>query len=333
MKKKLFAAALAVCLAALCLLTGCAKSAQSAPADVGYMTNGYNYKADTVAEMEPMPEEEMYASETAYNESGVSGAGLQLPADSRKVILTASVDLESKEYDTALRQLLQAVEAAGGYVADRNDYDYGSTRTAELQLRVPSASYAAFIDGLSAIANQTRLSQNSEDVTESYIETESYLKSLTTQQDRLLELMSEAEDLESILEIEDRLAGVRAQLQYYASLKNNYDNRISYATVTVCLQEVKDYTVVEQTFLQRLGETVRRSWANLRDTLGDLLNGLLYLLPWLVLLGLPVLLIVLLVRRGKAKKAARRHEAWLAAQTAEAAETTEAEKPTPQDGK
>ena len=319
MKNHRFIAVSAVLLAALCLLTGCAaKSAQSAPADVGYVSNGYNYKADTAPAMEAMTEEALYDSEAAYDEGGVGGGtGLQMPADSRKIILTASVDLESKEYDTALQALLRAVEAAGGYVADRNDYDYGDERSAELQLRVPSGQYAAFINGLSAIANQTRLSQNSEDVTESYIETESYLKSLTTQQDRLLELMSEAEDLESILKIEDRLANVRAQLQYYASLKNNYDNRISYATVSVYLREVKVYTVTEYTFGQRLADTIRNSWEDLRDTLGDILNGLLYLLPWLLLLVLPVVVILLLIRRGRAKKAARRHEAWLASQNAE----------------
>ena len=136
------------------------------------------------------------------------------------------------------------------------------------------------------------------------IETESYLASLTTQQDRLLELMEQAESLEDLLAIEDRLATVRAELQYYASLKNSYDNRLSYSTVTLTLWEVKDYTVVQPTFGEELWETIKDSGRDFARFLENLLFFLIGAFPYLVLLVIVLIPLRILIKKRRAKKAA-----------------------------
>jgi hypothetical protein len=249
----------------------------------------YGMTADTAAPMEGDPG------------SGSTGS-ITVPDDGRKVILTAEVRMEAKDYDTALRDLLSTVTGMGGYVSNREDYGYGNRETM-LTLRIPSTHYADFIDGLPGIANVTRLVQSSQDITESYIETESYLASLTTQQDRLLELMAQAESLEDLLSIEDRLATVRAELQYYASLKNSYDNRLTYSTVTLTLWEVKDYTVIQPTFGEKLWESIKDSGEDFARFLEDLLFFLIGAFPYLVLLTAAVFLIRRVTKKRRAKKA------------------------------
>lgn len=299
---------LAACLL-LTLLTGCAGAAPME--DMSFqstesmsVTNGY--KAEYYEEMGDY--EYGMTADTAAPMEGDPGSGsgstgsITVPDDGRKVILTAEVRMEAKDYDTALRDLLSTVTGMGGYVSNREDYGYDRRETM-LTLRIPSTHYADFIDGLPGIANVTRLVQSSQDITDSYIETESYLASLTTQQNRLLELMEQAESLEDLLAIEDRLATVRAELQYYASLKNSYDSRLTYSTVTLTLWEVKDYTVIKPTFGEKLWESIKDSGEDFALFLENLLFFLIGAFPYLVLLTAAVLLIRRITKKRRAKKA------------------------------
>lgn len=301
--------ALTLCLL-MTLFTGCAASApidNMAYDSAESMTVTSDYKAEYYEELGDY-EYDMTTDAAAPMEgdpgsaNGSSGS-ITVPDDGRKVVLTAEVRMEAKDYDTALRDLLNTVTGMGGYVSNREDYGYGNRETM-LTLRIPSTHYADFIDGLPGIANVTQLTQSSQDITDSYIETESYLTSLTTQQDRLLELMEQAENLEDLLAIEDRLATVRAELQYYASLKNSYDNRLTYSTVTLTLWEVKDYTVVQPTFGEKLWENIKDSGEDFLRFLEDLLFFLIGAFPYLVLLIAAALIIRRTVKKRRAKKAA-----------------------------
>lgn len=244
-------------------------------------------------------------TDTLAGDTAAPSTSISVPQDGRKVILRAEVTMEAKEYDAALGGLLKAVNGLGGYVSNREDYDY-SRREVRLTLRIPSAKFDEFVNGLPNIANVTQLSQSSQDITESYIETESYLESLKTQQTRLLELMEKAENLEDLLTIEDRLAHVRAELQYYASLKNSYDNRISYSTIELSLYEVRDYTVVKPTFGEELWEVIKDTGEDFVEFLQDLLFFLIEAFPYLALLAVILIPLIRLRKKRRAKKAAEK---------------------------
>ena len=308
MMKKLTALIVSVLLI-LSLFTACGANsiAQSAPAMKG------DYMVEEMA-MEA-PAAMMDSAANSLSATGNTTASA-LP-ENRKWIITVHMDAETENLEELLLSLDEKITGMGGYVSNREDYGYNNRETM-LTLRIPSTHYADFIDGLPGIANVTRLVQSSQDITESYIETESSLASLTTQQDRLLELMAQAENLEDLLAIEDRLATVRAQLQYYASLKNSYDNRLTYSTVTLTLWEVKDYTVVQPTFLEKLWDRIKDSGEDFVEFLEGLLFFLIAAFPYLVLLGGAALLIRRATLKRRAKKAAAAAQAALNASAAAA---------------
>ena len=67
-------------------------------------------------------------------------------------------------------------------------------------------------------------------------------KALETEQDRLLELMEQAETTEDLLAIESRLTDVRYQLESAASQLKLYDSLVSYSTVYLTVEEVQKLT-------------------------------------------------------------------------------------------
>lgn len=293
------------------LLSGCSASKSSYESSVQNYAVSPSQTADkqtsydTAAEAETTDTAAEAETATA-EESGASGGGLSLPAGNRKVILTADVSLEAKEFDPALASLLSAVESRGGYISSREDYGT-EYKNVYLTVRIPSDRFDDFLSGLSDVANLVHLSQSSEDITESYLQTESYLSSLETQQTRLLELLAQAENLEDLLSIEDRLADVRAQLQYYASLKNSYDSQINYSTVSIELSQVVDYTVLEPTFGEELLSTLKSTGINFVQFLQNLVLFLITAFPYLVLLCGMVALVWAL-RRRKAGRNSKKAE-------------------------
>ena len=94
--------------------------------------------------------------------------------------------------------------------------------------------------------------------------TSSRVTALETEEARLLELLAQAETMEDLLTIEARLTDVRYELENYTSQLRLYDNQIDYATIYLYIEEVQEYTPVEEPgFFERI-----------RNTFSDALEGL-----------------------------------------------------------
>ena len=150
------------------------------------------------------------------------------------------------------------------------------------------------------------MSQN--DVTLSYVDTESRIKALKVEEERLLTLMEQAENMADLLEIEARLTEVRYELENYTSRLRTFDNQIDYATIYLNIEEVKVYTTVveEQTVWERISEGFIGNLHSLGNNILEFVIFLLVSLPYLAVYGVIALVIVLIVKRSKKKKAAKK---------------------------
>ena len=87
-------------------------------------------------------------------------------AQSAKIIYTANLTLESKDYDAARAALDEALADADGYMESSNESTYtGSSRSLSLTLRVPQEHYASFLAAAAQAGNLVNRSEQAEDVT------------------------------------------------------------------------------------------------------------------------------------------------------------------------
>ena len=292
------------------LLTGCGSAGRtSASYDSGMVE--YAAMADEVA-MAP-------AEGAALKNSAADAGSTQLPQN-RKWIVTVNLTAETDDLDALRSALDTKIAALNGYVEDQSVYN-GSTyqsgrryRSANLTIRVPADHVDAFLQDVGGLANIVRQNKSIEDVTLSYVATESRLKALETEEARLLELLSQAENMSDLLEIEARLSEVRGELENYASQKRLYDNQIDYATVYLSIEEVQEYTPVEEPSLwERICKGFKDNLEGVGDDLLDVLVWFIVSLPYLVVFAVVIALVVLIVkrirRRRKAKKAAKQQKA------------------------
>ncbi len=224
--------------------------------------------------------------------------------DNRKIIRKITMSAETEDMDELLSNLNTRIGSLGGYIESRNiingsAYATGYVRTATLVIRIPAQSLDAFLVQVEEYSNVISTVEKSDDVTMEYVDTESRLKVLRTEEERLLQFLSEAASITQMLEIEQRLTEVQTQIESLIAQLNTYDDLVAYGTVTLSITEVEVYTPLEQ--------EKPTMWEEIQDGFMASLNGLLsvgrvlvvFLLsasPWLVVLGLIGLGIWLFIR-------------------------------------
>lgn len=282
--KKLFAALLALSL----LLTGCGAKSSST------MSNAY-------------ASQETAAANDSYSyDLGDTDSSSQLP-QGRKFFITENLDAEAEDLDAALAAVTEKLTALDGYIESQRVYNgsmYAGSRYryADLTLRIPVEKLAEFTAAVDSLSNVVSSSRNTEDVTLQYVDTESRVKTLETERDRLLELMEQAETMSDLLEIESRLTEVRGELERYASQLKVLDNQIDYATVNLSLSEVTEYTpVVEKSRLEKIRDGFVSSVKGVGNLILDFISFVLMNIPYILLFGLILWGILALVKRHRRK--------------------------------
>lgn len=312
------------------------KNAVWALALVTLLLGGCGSKADrssaTAADMETAKEaaydadgaylsDDIYSVDSAEVTDDVAEDGAATPQvedTSRKLIKNVNLSVETETFEELLATITEKTESFSGYIEESYTYNgsnyYGrGTRNASMTVRIPAQQLDAFLSSVSEVSNVISRNDSVSDVTLQYVDMESHKKALTAEQDRLLELLEQAESVEDIITIESRLSDVRYQIESMESQLRTLQNQVSYSTVYLDIQEVEKLTPVEE---QTRGEMIREGFV---DSLYGVGNGLLdfgtaviidlpYLVVWAAVILLVILIIRLLRKHRKNKKQKKMQE-------------------------
>lgn len=292
------------------VLAGCGSSSdyKSAEAPVAATEEYYSddmYEADYISGA--MCEE---AVEEAAEDSGVENIDDgEIENSSRKIIRNVNISAETEDFDSFISNVDKRVKELGGYMESTNisgrsiSSSSKNMRSADLVARVPSNKLDSFVSNVADISNITNKSESAEDITLNYADTQAHISSLRTEQQRLNELLLEAEDIETIIAIESRITDVRYELESYESRLRTMDNKVDYSTVSIYVKEVERYTPVEeekQTVWQRIAVGFTENLLDAKDLVIDFIVGFIISIPILVVLaifiGIPVVIIFFVVR-------------------------------------
>lgn len=254
-------------------------------------------------------QESSAAAEGAEAEPGSSAILDPAAADSsRKLVYTADVSMESTDFDSARQAILGAVETCGAYLQSSESWGNAESanRCASYTVRVPAERYRDFLASLGGAGSVLSLQERAEDVSAQYIDMEARLTSLETQRDRLNALAAQADTTADLLKIESQLSDVQYQIESYTAQMRALDNRITYSTVEICLDEVAVLAPTGTSFADRAAAAFVGGWRDAGAFLQDLALQLLYLLPLILVLALLAVALILLRRRHRRRKAGRR---------------------------
>lgn len=327
MKQKKTILALLLVLLILCL-PACGAATDSAAFDTGDAnTSAFLSGAtqDAIAAEMPMEAEIADTSEEAdlstTSADGAGGLDVEVVEDfTEKIIYTGYVNIETTAFDASLTALEQAVTEAGGFVQDSSVEGYSRTnsdgtttvvdRWASYTVRIPADQFTAFMAMADGLGNVTSSSKNAQNVTSQYTDYEARLDTLYTQEERLLAMLEESGDLDSLIALEARLSDVRYEIESIERNLRNLDQKLAYSTVNLTLQEVEIYTPtvpINRTFGEKLSDAFADGWSGFVRGLQNLCFGLAAALPVLVLLVVLAVLAIAVVRKVRRQRRARKN--------------------------
>lgn len=216
-----------------------------------------------------------------------------------KVIRTVNLQYETLSYDETIQHFADTVTEYGAFMEYSNETNYSPSgsfgpesnqyRRVEYIFRVPTEvlfDFLASLDGSSAVKISERI--GTEDVTQTYRDTEARIEVLNQKEVRLSELLEQAVTIEEILQIESQLSDTIAERESLQSQIDSIDDLVAFTQVHVHVTE-------KQRISESRGDAVS-FWSRLKDAFLDSMYAfyywiqdfaiwLVYLLPYIVLIG------------------------------------------------
>lgn len=254
------------------------------------------------AEMEIAPSAYNGAPEDQSQEVAAESSKSKFTDDNRKIIKNGSYGFDVKNIDEFLGKLKTAVNNYGGYVANEQTENYGEWRNCNITVNVPSDKLNEFSAEIEKLGTVTSKNISATDITDSYIDTQSRITALETEQKTLLGLLEKAENLQDTIQIQDRLTEVRSELESYKSQLKAIDGQIEYAEVTICANEEKRTIQSDGSFFSQVREKFLTSIYNIADFFTEFSINFLGAIPYLAIIAVIAVIVIIIVKKKKGKK-------------------------------
>ena len=270
--------------AMLLALAGCGASTGKSAGSVNFTAAAEDMGNGNGTEAYSMQQDSALGEESGEGQTEASSETAQTPVTgqesaaeiSRKIVYSGNAQIQTKNYDTAKKQMLQLVEDCGGFIKDQSE-----TTDSD------SGYYYASEDEFDR-DNARRIW--------------SLTVRIPSKKDRLLELLKKAENVADMITIEDKLADVRARIAELSRKNNQIDYDVSYSTVDVTLREVKFYSPQKISYAEQLRNAFEDSGETFVNAMQQLLIVLIYLLPFIIVLVLLIAAIIFTVRKIKRRR-------------------------------
>ncbi len=295
------------------------------------LLTGCAAKQSDFASPEAIPEFGMPPSDAVYQETNKSGMlseydtaagnGVEASSVERLVIKNASLGIAVVDPVVTLDAIGKMAEEMGGFLVSSRMTKYTKNGAeipqGSITIRVPSEQLddaMALIKSM-AVDQETGVMNESitgQDVTAEYTDSKSRLKNLQSAEAQLVELLDSATDLQYTLEIFRELTSIRGQIEVLQGQIKYYEEAAALSSISV--------EVIGEASLQPIEIAGWKPKGIAKDAIQALVNTLqsigtgliwfgLYCLPFLIPLGFGVFFLVKGIRKGAAKRKAKKEAA------------------------
>ena len=269
--------------------------------DYGYAVNASEQKSVSYDE-----------SNSGKGDTQKQNGNAMADAESRKLIRNAELSAETKDFEKFNNDIETEINKAGGYIESSNvsgnSYDSFSNRYADITIRIPAEKLDAFLSTVGNLANITSKNISLKDITADYIDTEARIRALESEQKALLAILEKATKVSEIIEVQDRLTDVNAELDSYKSQLRTFDKLVSYSTVRIHINEVDRVSPSgEKTgFFTEIKNRLSDNLYNVGQGLRSFVIFIISSLPYIAIIAVIIIVIIIIIRKIIRKRKIRK---------------------------
>ncbi len=279
-----------VCLSILFFIVSCNEKAKSKNDGVTLV----NMERPVAVTEEAAPAMEEVVEGSGENET-VSNDAAAIPTEA-KIIKTSNLRFETEDINASYQNIQKAISRHKAVIQnDVSGKDYSSSYR-NLIIRIPNVDFTPFINEISqGVHHFDRKEISSQDVSEQYIDLEARMNAKKKLEKRYLELLSKANKVSEILEIEKQLAVIREEIEAKEGQLKYLQSQISMSTVTI---EMYTNNASESGVTVSYGSKIWNAVKSGFNELSSFILGLISIWPFIIIF---VILFIFLRRRFKRK--------------------------------
>jgi hypothetical protein len=230
------------------------------------------------------------AAERAAEPAGGKAQAPDLSVDQRSIVYTGSITVRVGDVNAAAARVTAFVAGAGGFIGgdQRNSTGQKGSADATLTLRVPAAKFSAVVDQLAGLGTEEQRQISTEDVTEQTVDLDARIATQNARVDSGRKLLASAKSLNDLVMLEREVATREADLASLHAKKRRLADLTALSTITAVLLDPQAVEKRSDDGSPGFLGGLRNGWNGLVTSLGVVVTVLGWLLPWLVLLGVPV---------------------------------------------
>lgn len=237
-----------------------------------------------------------------------------------KIIYSYYADIETLAFDDTIASVEQLIALHGAFIENSNiqGTNYATSqrggrsyRYAHFIIRVPVEQLSAVTGKLDSLGNVVTLNSNAQNITSQFYDTQSRLNSLRIQEERLLDMLTKAEDVADMLTIETTLADVRYQIESLTTTLNHWQQQVDYSTLTLSIAEVEEYqepVQLHRTYWERMADGLTETLRSVGRFFMNLFMWIIVSAPVLIILAVIGIVAYVLIKRSIRKSRAKAEE-------------------------
>jgi hypothetical protein len=295
--------AVLVCAGVVVALVQAGGGSRSASRDASSSTAGGSLERSLAAPATTVAPAAMGAGTSSADQA--ASAPSAVPLSGPKIIRTAELQVRVKRgtFASAVDRVTSIAASAGGFVSTTSTSSFAKGEAnGELALRVPAARFDDVRRALARLGTLESLELGGDDVGGQLVDLGARLKTLRAEEGSLDVLLSQARDIGQILQVRDRLTGVRTEIEQLAGQQAALEDQVALATIRVSLHEpaAKATTTVAHDDRSGFGDSVGTAVDAMVAVVGGMVIVLGVALPFLLLALLAVPFVLRYRRRAAA---------------------------------
>jgi len=222
--------------------------------------------------------EEMVLEENISHKAVMSSAKRD---PGQKIIKNSYLRFETQDLDKTYNQIIEYVENNNGFIQNDNSNKSHNQLSRNVEIRIPTTNFQKTVDSISnhvAFFDTKRVSAR--DVTEEFIDLDARLKAKKTLEKRYLELLSKANNVKEMLEIERELSNIREEIEAKEGRIKYLQNHVSLSTLSVEFYKVYVETSASSSYATKMWNALKSGF----NGISLFFLGLLHIWPFIILL-------------------------------------------------
>jgi hypothetical protein len=239
------------------------------------------------------------SSSKSVSESSSSDSVQPVGNIDRKIIKTGNLNLKVDRTDDALAKITKiATDNKGEIFSSSFRQNSSKVKSGNVTVKVPVNNFDQAFNDLKKVASLVlNESTSGNDVTEQYADLQSQLKNKQAEEQQYLEILKQAQKIQDILDVTQRLSATRGQIEQLQGRIKLMDSQTDMSTINVSLSEDADITFVDTWRpFQLVKDTFNLLFKDLQKFINFIIVLIIRIIPVLILY---VIIFYALYRIGK----------------------------------